>query len=254
MRITDVDPIDFDLHLRALPQPRARVAARHRRRLLRAPARRGDRVRHPQVRPRERRADHHLRDDEGQGRGARRRPRARHAVRRRRPHRQADSAGARHDAGQGAGREPGAQGDGGEATPRSRKSSTSAGGSRACRATPRCTPRAWSSRPGPITDYAPLYKGARDEITTQWNMKEVERVGLLKMDFLGLSTLTLIHDCARRRSSAPRASTSTSTPSRSTIRRPTSCSARAPPSASSSSRARACASCCARPSPSGSTT
>ena len=48
--------------------------------------------------------------------------------------------------------------------------------------------------PGPITDYAPLYKGGRDEITTQWNMKEVERVGLLKMDFLGLSTLTLIHD------------------------------------------------------------
>ncbi len=49
--------------------------------------------------------------------------------------------------------------------------------------------------PGPITDYAPLYKGARDEITTQWNMKEVERIGLLKMDFLGLSTLTLIQDC-----------------------------------------------------------
>ncbi len=48
--------------------------------------------------------------------------------------------------------------------------------------------------PGPVTDYAPLYKGARDEITTQWTMKEVERVGLLKMDFLGLSTLTLIRD------------------------------------------------------------
>ncbi len=48
--------------------------------------------------------------------------------------------------------------------------------------------------PGPITNYAPLYKGARDEITTQWSMKEVERVGLLKMDFLGLSTLTLIRD------------------------------------------------------------
>src|SRR5687767_1242016 len=48
--------------------------------------------------------------------------------------------------------------------------------------------------PGPITDYAPLYKGQRDELTTQWNMKEVDRVGLLKMDFLGLSTLTLIRD------------------------------------------------------------
>ncbi|MGH9140674.1 MAG: DNA polymerase III subunit alpha, partial [Vicinamibacterales bacterium] len=44
------------------------------------------------------------------------------------------------------------------------------------------------------TEYAPLYKGARDEIVTQWSMKEIERVGLLKMDFLGLSTLTLIFD------------------------------------------------------------
>src|SRR6202008_534852 len=49
--------------------------------------------------------------------------------------------------------------------------------------------------PGPVIDYAPLYKDAKDQITTQWNMKEVERVGLLKMDFLGLSTLTLIRDC-----------------------------------------------------------
>jgi len=48
--------------------------------------------------------------------------------------------------------------------------------------------------PKPITEYAPLYKGARDEITTQWSMNEIERIGLLKMDFLGLSTLTLIFD------------------------------------------------------------
>ncbi len=48
--------------------------------------------------------------------------------------------------------------------------------------------------PSAITNYAPLYKGARDEIVTQWSMKEIERVGLLKMDFLGLSTLTLIAD------------------------------------------------------------
>jgi DNA polymerase-3 subunit alpha len=48
--------------------------------------------------------------------------------------------------------------------------------------------------PRPVTEFAPLYKGSRDEITTQWGMKEIERIGLLKMDFLGLSTLTLIHD------------------------------------------------------------
>ena len=77
--------------LRALPEPRARLAARYRHRLLRAPPRRSHRLRHAQVRPRERRADHHLRDDEGEGGGPRRRPRARDAVRRRRQGRQADS-------------------------------------------------------------------------------------------------------------------------------------------------------------------
>ncbi len=51
--------------------------------------------------------------------------------------------------------------------------------------------------PKAITEFAPLYKGSRDEITTQWGMKEVERIGLLKMDFLGLSTLTLLDDAVR---------------------------------------------------------
>src|SRR5262245_11521175 len=48
--------------------------------------------------------------------------------------------------------------------------------------------------PRAITEFAPLYKGKNDEITTQWAMKEIERIGLLKMDFLGLSTLTLLKD------------------------------------------------------------
>ena len=112
-------------------------------------------------------------------------------------HRQADPAGARHDAGQGARREPGPQGDGGEGPEgqgghRHRQASR-----RACRATPSVHAAGVVIAPGPITDYAPLYKGARDEIVTQWNMKEVERVGLLKMDFLGLSTLTLIDDALK---------------------------------------------------------
>ncbi len=49
--------------------------------------------------------------------------------------------------------------------------------------------------PAAITEFAPLYKDSKDQIVTQWAMKEVERMGLLKMDFLGLSTLTLITDC-----------------------------------------------------------
>jgi DNA polymerase-3 subunit alpha len=47
--------------------------------------------------------------------------------------------------------------------------------------------------PAAITEFAPLYK-KDDIVTTQWAMNEVERIGLLKMDFLGLSTLTLLHD------------------------------------------------------------
>jgi DNA polymerase-3 subunit alpha len=51
--------------------------------------------------------------------------------------------------------------------------------------------------PRAITEYAPLYKGAHDEIVTQWSMKDIDRVGLLKMDFLGLSTLTLLDDAVK---------------------------------------------------------
>src|SRR4029079_16144883 len=52
--------------------------------------------------------------------------------------------------------------------------------------------------PKAITEFAPLYKGARDEITTQWSMKEIERIGLLKMDFLVLITLRLIFDAVAK--------------------------------------------------------
>jgi len=51
--------------------------------------------------------------------------------------------------------------------------------------------------PGPITDYAPLYKSNKDEITTQFDMHGIEDIGLLKMDFLGLRTLTVIDDCLK---------------------------------------------------------
>jgi len=49
--------------------------------------------------------------------------------------------------------------------------------------------------PKPVVEYAPLFKSSKQEITTQWAKDEVEAVGLLKMDFLGLKTLTLITDC-----------------------------------------------------------
>src|SRR5258707_189167 len=51
--------------------------------------------------------------------------------------------------------------------------------------------------PRPLTDIVPLYKSNRDEITTQYDMNALERIGLLKMDFLGLTTLTVLHDTVR---------------------------------------------------------
>ena len=48
--------------------------------------------------------------------------------------------------------------------------------------------------PGRLDDVVPLFKSGKGEISTQWDMKSSERVGLLKMDFLGLRTLTVIGD------------------------------------------------------------
>ncbi|MBO5237642.1 MAG: DNA polymerase III subunit alpha [Lachnospiraceae bacterium] len=46
----------------------------------------------------------------------------------------------------------------------------------------------------PIDEYVPLSKGGDDAITTQFTMTTIEQLGLLKMDFLGLRTLTVIQD------------------------------------------------------------
>jgi DNA polymerase-3 subunit alpha len=51
--------------------------------------------------------------------------------------------------------------------------------------------------PQPLTELVPLFKGNTGDITTQFDMKGVERIGLLKMDFLGLRTLTLIDNCVK---------------------------------------------------------
>lgn len=49
----------------------------------------------------------------------------------------------------------------------------------------------------PIDEFVPLSKGADDAITTQFTMTTIEELGLLKMDFLGLRTLTVIQDAVR---------------------------------------------------------
>ncbi len=48
--------------------------------------------------------------------------------------------------------------------------------------------------PEPLKNLVPLYKTSKDEIVTQYDMNGLDKLALLKMDFLGLTTLTLIHD------------------------------------------------------------
>ncbi len=48
-----------------------------------------------------------------------------------------------------------------------------------------------------ITNYSPLAKGSRDIITTQYDGVVLPNLGLLKVDFLGLRTLTIIDDCVK---------------------------------------------------------
>ena len=46
--------------------------------------------------------------------------------------------------------------------------------------------------PGDLTDYVPLYRSSQGDVTSQYDMKGLEELGLLKLDFLGLRNLTVI--------------------------------------------------------------
>jgi DNA polymerase-3 subunit alpha len=48
--------------------------------------------------------------------------------------------------------------------------------------------------PRPLTDLVPLHRTKNDEIVTAFDMLAIEKLGLLKMDFLGLTTLTILDD------------------------------------------------------------
>jgi len=48
--------------------------------------------------------------------------------------------------------------------------------------------------PRPLNELVPLYRTKNDEIVTAFDMVAIEKMGLLKMDFLGLTTLTILDD------------------------------------------------------------
>jgi DNA polymerase-3 subunit alpha len=51
--------------------------------------------------------------------------------------------------------------------------------------------------PKPLHEIVPVAISAKNELTSQYSMNDLEKVGMLKMDFLGLTTLTIIEDCLR---------------------------------------------------------
>src|ERR1051326_3395476 len=51
--------------------------------------------------------------------------------------------------------------------------------------------------PEPLQELIPIAVSAKDEVTTQYEMTDLEKVGVLKMDFLALNTLTIINDCLK---------------------------------------------------------
>ena len=51
--------------------------------------------------------------------------------------------------------------------------------------------------PQPLTELVPVTRAKNDDIVTAYDMKAIEKMGLLKMDFLGLTTLTVIEDALK---------------------------------------------------------
>jgi DNA polymerase-3 subunit alpha len=51
--------------------------------------------------------------------------------------------------------------------------------------------------PRPLIELVPLHKTKNDEIVTAFDMVAIEKMGLLKMDFLGLTTLTILDDTVK---------------------------------------------------------
>ncbi len=51
--------------------------------------------------------------------------------------------------------------------------------------------------PQPLNELVPLHKTKNDEIVTAYDMVAIEKMGLLKMDFLGLTTLTILDDALK---------------------------------------------------------
>ena len=206
LRITDVDPLRYDLLFErflnpervSMPDIDIDFSVRGRERVMQYVDR--------EVRPRVGRADHHLRQDVPARGHARRRPRARPRLRRRRPAGQADP---RPDQGRPPSFEdclqPGQElRKAYDSDPTAKQIVDVAQGLEGIVRNSSIHAAAVVIAGLPLTDIVPLQLADSDRPTptatriyrtvTQFSMKPVEELGLLKMDFLGLRNLDVIED------------------------------------------------------------
>ena len=103
--------------------------------------------------------------------------------------------------------------------------------------------------PGKLTDFCPLYQQpGSDSAVSQYDKDDVEAAGLVKFDFLGLATLTILEiakDFIRARHKGQENFAFENIPLNDARR--TSCSPTARPRRCSSLKAGACKACCAMP-------
>ena len=202
LRITDIDPLKYDLLFERFLNPERVSMPDFDIDFCYERRGRGHRLRHAEVRRGQGRADHHLRDPQGagrhQGRGARPRP----ALRRGGRHREARARGPEDDLDKAFKDEPEARGGG---QPRAAVQGALRDRLKLedCTATPPPTRRASSSAGAPHATTCRSTATPRPaSSSTQYTMDYLEECGLVKMDFLGLKTLTLIEDALDARAEA----------------------------------------------------
>jgi DNA polymerase-3 subunit alpha len=69
----------------------------------------------------------------------------------------------------------------------------------------------------PLTEHVPLYRGVNGETVTQFAMSEIEKIGLVKFDFLGLRTLTVIDQAVKMINTRQRSSVTLDARQRSSV-------------------------------------
>ncbi len=211
--ITDIDPIHYKLLFERFLNPGARQPAGYRCRFLPEPPRRGHRLCPPEIWRARRRADRDVRNHGREERRARRGARDGPQLRRRRPHRQDDPERVEHHA---RGRGEKEQGDRpGRACPRRNRQKPRPEESGRDRDRPQASsgnmPRfskglkrnsgvhaagiVISDRD--LSEYVPLFRANDGSIVSQYPMAPLGDLGMLKMDFLGLKTLTVIRDAEK---------------------------------------------------------